>query len=347
MFSSNQSPQWAAEDFVLSLGLLCLCLSVPCRWRELWRFTSPSDLLPGLDGFIFSPSFFSPVSFGFGAAPSTISVTNPCHCFFPKVFCKYRRNPLGSFLVNDASGGGSESCCGPGGVCAFLWEKFRKYGKNGIICLICFLAWAGGWTLAVPCVWNVQGLVISWSYFGFVVLMSVVSLVPNSIVPNPVDFPTCSVLQAEFATEHGRRGLALVVPLGHRNKGWSGSQEFPCCSGEGNWPSVVSVWLFPSPLLSFLTRPLLYFFPLWYLMNCLPAVWFAGGPWPLCVFFHHRSSKLAVSDADFSLCWVLVSREHMQEWTAGVLVTFWNSILHHLCFLCWAFVGWATKAEQR
>lgn len=96
------------------------------------------------DGFIFSPSFFSPVSFGFGAAPSTISVTNSCHCLFPKVFCKYRHNPLGSFFVNDASSGGSKSCCGPGDVHVFLWEKFRKDDKNYRSCLMCFLAWAGG-----------------------------------------------------------------------------------------------------------------------------------------------------------------------------------------------------------
>lgn len=42
---------------------------------------------------------------------------------------------------------------------------------------------------------------------------------PIWVVPNPVDFPACSGMQAEFSTEYSRRGLALVVPLGHGNKG--------------------------------------------------------------------------------------------------------------------------------
>lgn len=83
----------------------------------------------GCDGFIFSPSLFSHVSFGFGAAPSTISVTNSCHCFFPKVFCKYRHNPLGSFFVNDASSGGSKSCCGPGDVHFFSGKNSENMAK--------------------------------------------------------------------------------------------------------------------------------------------------------------------------------------------------------------------------
>lgn len=145
-------------------------------------------------GLFFSPSLFSHVSFGFGAAPSTISVTNSCHCFFPKVFCKYRHNPLGSFFVNDASSGGSKSCCGPGDVHVFFWEKFRKYGKNCIICLIYFLAWVEGWFFCCALCLKSGGL-------GYFVIVFWICGARESgftgtqhirIVQNPTDSPACS-----------------------------------------------------------------------------------------------------------------------------------------------------------
>lgn len=117
----------------------------------------------------------------------------------------------------------------------FSGKNSENMNKNGIICLICLLRQGDVFLCCALCL-------KSGGFGCFMVLFWICSAHESGftgtqqiqIVPNPADFPACTVMQAEFSTDYGRRGLALVVPLGHRDKGWSGSQEFPCWRGEGN-----------------------------------------------------------------------------------------------------------------
>lgn len=148
-------------------------------------------------------------------------------------------------------------------------------------------------------------------------------------------------MQAEFSTEYSR-GLALVG-----NKGWSGSQEFPCWSGERGTDLLLCLrGFFPPHRCPSL--PDLYCIPFHFVIwwSAFLKCDFCGALASVCVFFHHRSSKLAVSDADFSLLLVL-GVGFQGTHTCWIFVTFWNSISHHSCFLCRGFVGWGTKAEER